>query len=100
MALDAIDAAPDSLAESLQAFPRGVGQRSGIQMRPELLDRIQFRCVGREPFNPQPVPVLFHDFAGAPAQRSDPTALSDSNQSLICPQGQVTPMSQNWPSHQ
>ena len=49
--VDPTDSAPDSLAESLQVFHRSVGQGGGVQMRPELFDRVQFGGVGRERFD-------------------------------------------------
>ena len=77
---DALDSRVDALAESWQLFHRGVGQRGGVQMIPERLDRIQFWRVGGQPFDAQPFPV--------PGQRlrHQPTAVG----------GQAIPEQNHW----
>ncbi len=40
MALDPLEAAAHPLAEALEIVRRGIGQGGGVQMRPELLDRV------------------------------------------------------------
>ena len=65
--LDTSDSPAHPPPQSIEVFDGGIGQGGGVQMRPELLDWIQFGGVGGEPLHGEPRAVACEGRAGEPA---------------------------------
>lgn len=70
VAMDAPQPASHAGAQAVEIVCGRVGQGGGVQMGPELLDRIQFRGVGREWLQAQPVTMVPEGLHGEPAAMS------------------------------
>ncbi len=60
----ALEAAAQPLAEAFEIVRRGTGQGGAVQVRPELLDRIQLGGVGGEPLRGEPRAMALDGGAG------------------------------------
>lgn len=66
MSLDTLESSTHASAQAPQIVGRGIGQSGGVQMRPELFDRIQFGGVSREPLHVEPRAMALDGSAGEP----------------------------------
>jgi hypothetical protein len=78
VAVDAPQAAPHAGAQAGEIVGGRVGQGGGVQMGPELFDRIQFRDIGGQGFPLQPAAMAGQGLRGEPtAMRGQPIPEQD-----------------------
>lgn len=68
--VDAAQPASHALGQAIQILHGRVGQGGGVQMGPELFDGIQFRGIGGEWLQAQPVAMVAEGLTGEPAAMS------------------------------
>lgn len=74
-------------AQSVEIVGGRVGQGGGVQMGPELLDRIQFRGIGGQRFQMQPSPMACQGLSGNPAAMSgQPIPQQDHRAAAMAPE--------------
>lgn len=70
VAMDAVYPASHPGAQSVEIVGGRVGQGGGVQMGPELFDRIQFRGISRQGFQMQPAAMACQGLSGEPTAMS------------------------------
>jgi len=70
VAVDTVKPVSHSGAQSVEIVGGRVGQGGGVQVGPELFDRIQFRGIGGQRFPMQPAPMACQGLSGNPAAMS------------------------------
>jgi len=85
--MDSVEAASDPGAQAVQIVGGRVGQGGGVQMGPELFDRIQFRGIGGQRFQMQPSPMACQGLSGNPAAMSgQPIPQQDHRATAMTPE--------------
>ena len=101
--------AAHSAGQVIQILLDRVGQGRGVQMRPKLLDGVQFRGVGRQGFQPQPVAMAGEGplgettaMSGQPVPQQDhwaaPMALQPVQEARDVAAADTTPMQGQQPA--
>ena len=87
VAMDSVEAVSHPGAQAVQIVGGGVGQGGGMQMGPELFDRIQFRGIGGQGFPMQPGPMAGQGLRGeATAMSGQPIPQQDHRAAAMAPE--------------